>query len=205
MKRYFDYEQEELAELTDEDVKTLIELEIAHEGIMPIPCPEKPDLENAGITKCVRGFQIGSLICKNEEDAITISGMELLTDNYNYTIGYDYKWLDPILNPKITEVYFYKQDDISRVASVLQDIERKKKVYENEKNKYDSFIAKTGKIRDSVWSSVTKARKFEEKVGFAKEIYEKHLTLAEGSEEIAQKFFRDAYEGEEDIVKRVLG
>jgi len=200
MKRFHEYDKTEVAAFSDAQVETLIELEIAHKGIEPVEAPISPSLESIGISKSHLAWQIGNIIVSTEEEARTIAAMNILTEHYNYEIGYEYKWLDPDISPKVHQAAYYKEQDIVRVAKELQDHERKKKIYDSAKSKYSKFLKDISEIRSHVWGYMVDAREFRDQVDLAKKTWEKHLVLADQNKEIAEKFFRDAYKDNEEIL-----
>jgi hypothetical protein len=118
MKRYTDLMHEDLIILKDEDIERLIDIEIAHEGIMPVGCSVVPSLETEGVVKSEIAYEIGGILLKNEEDALTVSRMEQFNTAYDYQAGgYNYQWLDPVTERTITKKNFYRQSDINRILS----------------------------------------------------------------------------------------
>ncbi len=205
MRRYTDLEQSELAVLEEPDVEKLIELEIAEAGILPVPCPASPNLASVGISKSDIAFEVGGVVVRTEEEALRIASMEVLKEDYDYNIGYSYKWLKPHTRLEVEKVAFYRQDDVVRVSAALVDLERKKNAYEEERKVYDAFVKETGKHRNEVWGTVDEARKAVAEIKFANEVYVKHLELADGDEVVARRFFTNAYEDRTDIVEAVVG
>lgn len=205
MKRYNELTHEELIALKEEGVERLIDIEMAHAGIMPVACPAFPTLEAEGIVASEIAYEVGELLLKNESDAIAVENMETYCSNYDYHIGgYDYRWLEPIVNQTITKRMFYKKTDIARIKEVLQRNKTKREEYEMHKKKYDSFLTETGKIRDSVYKTYHAALVFQGEIDDAKALLEKYRNLADGNEEVAVNFFRNTYKSREDIVERVL-
>jgi len=206
MKRYTELTQEELVLLKEEDVERFIEIEIASEGIMPVACPEVPSLESEGITRTEVAYEVGGLLFKKEDDAIAVSGMEQFSSTYDYLVGgYDYKWLDPVLEKTVTKKHFYRQTDVARIKDVLQRNAEKHKIYEKQKNEYDKFLSSTGKIRDAVYAAWRDALDLQQQFNDAKNIFEKYCNLADGDKEIAAGFFKNTYKTRLDIIEKVLG
>ncbi len=205
MKRYSDLTHEELIVLKDDDVERLIDIEIANEGIMPVSKPEVPTLEAEGIVASEVAFEVGGILFKNEDDAITVARMDSFTTNYNYQVGgYDYKWLDPVIDRTITRRTFYKQADIVRIKEILVKNKSKRKEYESRKKDYDEFLESTGKIRNAVYSFWREALNLQQEIDEAKAILEKYRALADSDETVAINFFKNTYKTREDIIAKVL-
>ncbi len=205
MKRIDDLEQKELVSLTEAQIQRLIDIEIAHAGIMPVDCPIPPSLKNAGIVKTEIAYRIGDMYFANRADAETVARMNCLKSEYDWNISYNYKWLTPTIDPVITEESFYRQEDVVRVKGILADIESKKKDYEPQKTAYDKYLKATGDIRNQVWAKVHAAQALQREIELAQRTYQKHLDLAEQDETVAQNFFREAYKDREDLIEAVIG
>ena len=206
MKRYTDYEPEELAVLTDEQVATLIELEIACEGIKPVFKMDVPTLAEVHITPSVVAYEVHGHLYQNEDDALDVARKPFFTSEYDYRIGgYDYKWLEPKQSIEVSKRLFYEKADLMRVKEALAENHRKQETYEKQNQEYDKFLKATMAVRQAVWSAVNDARRAAAAVEHAKSIFQKHLGLAEGNEEIAKNFFRAAYKNEPEIIEAVIG
>jgi len=206
MKRYTDLTHEELIVLKDEDIERLIDIEIAHDGIMPVGCPVVPSLESEGIIKSEIAYEVGGIMLKNEEDALIVSRMEQSNTAYDYQAGgYNYQWLDPITERTITKKNFYRQSDVVRIKEILQRNKSKREEYEKLKNEYDEFLTVTGKIRDAVYSFWREALNLQQEIDEAKAVLEKYRGLSDGDETVAINFFKNTYKTREDIIEKVLG
>lgn len=205
MKQYTDLTHEELIVLTENDIERLIDIELAHDGIMPVACPTVPSLDDEGIIKSETVFDIGGLLLKNEEDAIAVSRMEQFKSEYDYNIGYEYRWLNPITERTIIKEYYYRQEDVVRIKEALQRNKIKKDGYESQKQKYDEFLKKTGQIRNRVYDIWNSARNFQREIDDANAVLVKYRDLADDDETMAVNFFKNTYKSREDIIEKVLG
>jgi len=204
-RRIDDLTQEELMILTDEEVGRYIELEIACQGITPVDVPVAPSIESAGITADVIVYEVGTVLVADAKSAKILAKLPLLDEKYEYRTGYDYKWVDPVINPEVKEKSYYRQKDVVRVKHILVDNERMLEDYKSKKNKYDKYLEDTGQIRNYVWKLVNEVRDFGHEVDLAKTVYAKHLELAGDDTVVAERFFRDAYKEQDDIVSAILG
>jgi hypothetical protein len=203
MIRYSDLTHEELIVLKEEDIDRYIDIEIAHEGIMPVACPEVPTVAEEGIVQSEIAYEVGGLLFKNEEDAIKVSMMAQVKSSYDYSSGgYDYMWLDPVFERSVAKKMFYKQSDVVRIKDILQKNAAKRKDYDNQKTKYDKYLKNTGQIRESVYSLYHDALRLEEEYRGAEKILAKYKDLSGGDEAIATSFFRNTYKERPDILKR---
>lgn len=205
MLRYSELPIEQLASLTEEQIQLLIDLEIAHEGILPVECPQKPTLSSVNIQQDDQAYEVAGILVKKQEDALTIANLSVLEQKYDYSgAGYSYKWVEPHIDMSIKPVSFYKKEDVMRVRTALTDMNKFKEKYAAEEKAYENFVKRTSNTRNEVWACVMKAGKKVQEIKSAEVMYKKYLVLADNEEWIAKKFFLDAYRTRPDIVKAVL-
>jgi len=203
MKRYSEMTPEELVAQTDDQVRRLIDIEIAFGAIKPVEVPVEPTLEAAGITASVIGYKIGELIYLDEKHAQTVAALPGMKEKYAYDISYKHRWLEPA-DDKVEKVAFYRQEDVMRIGGALKENDKRNSVYEKNKQDFDKFLRETTEISSSVWDAIREARDKIEKIEAGKRAYQKYLSLADGDHKIASKFFCDAFKDEEELVKTVL-
>lgn len=206
MKRYSELTHQELIVLTEPAIEILIDLEIAHAGILPVACPEPPSIEKEGIVASEIAYEVGSILFANEEDARKVAELPQFTSSYEYNCGgYDYKWLDPLTERTVTKKSFYRQSDIVRIKEILQRNKLKRDEYSKRKNEYDKFLSSTGKLRQEVYDVVNAARQTEEEFTQARVVMEKYRILSEGDEQVAKAFFQNTYADRPEILQEILG
>jgi hypothetical protein len=203
MKRYSEMTPEELVALTDDQVRRLIDIEIAFAAIKPVEVPVEPTLEAAGITASVIGYKVGELVFLDEKDARAVAALPVLKEAYSYGISYNHRWLEPS-ECKVEKAAFYKQEDVLRIGSALKENESRRNVYDKQKSDYDEYLRKTTDISSGVWRAVKEARDKLAEIEAAKRAYQKYLGLADGDHQIARKFFQDAFKSYEELVETVL-
>jgi hypothetical protein len=203
MKRFSEMTPEELVALTDDQVRRLIEIEIAFAAIKPVEVPVEPTLEAAGITASVIGYKIGELIYLDEKHARTVAALPGMKEKYAYDISYKHLWLEPA-DDKVEKVAFYRQEDVMRIGAALKENERRRNVYDKQKGDYDTYLRKTTEISSAVWDAVREAKDRIDKIEAGKRAYQKYLGLADGDMVIADKFFKDAFKDDEIFVETVL-
>jgi len=203
MKRYSEMTPEELVALTDDQVRRLIDIEVAFAAIKPVEVPVKPTLEAAGITASVIGYKVGELVFLDEKDAQAVAALPVLKESFSYGISYKHRWLESA-DCKVEKVSFYRQEDVLRIGAALKENEKRNEVYERQKSLYDEFLSKTTEISSSIWQAVREAQDALNKIEAGKRAYQKYLSLADGDHKIASKFFCDAFKDEEELVKTVL-
>lgn len=204
MQRYNQLSHEELIALNEEKLERLVQIEIAHNGILPVEAPEKITLETDGIIKNVVGYEVFNTIFKKKEDAEKVVQMAVLKEEYNYNIGYEYKWLVLQTDVRISQVFYYKQEDVVRIKDVLQKNTLKKSEYEKQKNEYDIYIDKSSKARSEVYDTYNNAKHFQNEIDQAKQTFELYKDLADGDITIATNFFKKNYADYPNIIEKVI-
>ena len=205
MKRYTEFAKEELAALDDVGVQRLIDIEIAFEGIVPVPEPEGITLKKADLKKTVTAWKVDGLVFKNREDAEQVALMELMDEGYDYQgAGYEYKWAEPKIFG-VETVQFYNMTDVKAAGSAIKEFNARKDQYERDKDAYDRYRDCTSRCRDAVWEAVSEARKEMCKIEAAIQTLQKYKDLADGDEAVAANFFRNTYKEQPDMIKVVLG
>jgi hypothetical protein len=209
MKRYTELTQEELLELSDERTQYFIDLEIAHAGIIPVDAPVAPVLTEPNIVPNIEAFEIHGLIFLNQDDAIAVSRLPALAQDYDYHIGDKYRTLKPksqAYGPEgVIARKFYDPSAVAIVRGQLIDIKKEKERYDREKTEWDKYQNKIRDIRDGVYCAISNARSEKASTDRAQEVYAKHLKLAENNEEIAKNFFREAYKNDPEMIEKILG
>ena len=203
MKRYNEVSVEELAVATDDQLKTLVELEYAYAGILPVAPLNNTPVPEVNVQPTEEVFEVAGNLFKNIADAESFQKMPRFNEGYG--VDYNYKYLTPAndyygIKPK----KFYTKDDLNKVQAVLQDKKRIETMNELAGKEYDKFLKETSTVRNNVYTEYRDACRIVDKRKQAAAVYEKHLSLAEGNEEIAKKFFRDAYKNDPDIIYHIL-
>lgn len=205
MERYTELTNDQLARLTSKQIDLLIELEVAHAAIEPVMPPVKPSLERVGITKSAIAYQVNNILFVNEDDALTVANMSMVAETYEYETGYKYKWLKPVMDPSVSKVSYYRQEDVVRVQAALVDNNAKLATYEPAVNAYNKFMKQTGEVRNNVRAAVSEALEVQKELTMAQEQYKRYLILAGDDKEIADNFFRNTYKHKAHILTTVLG
>jgi len=207
MKRFDELEHAELVALTDDQVTHLIELEIAYAGVIPEPEPTLLPVKEPDIEPTVEAYEVHGIICMSQNDAVTISKMDIRREDYNWKVSSRYKTLkkpDKYENAGVKPVKYYNSDDLEKVQAQIKDAERNKGINSDRQSAYRKYRESISEIETKVWDKIRDAKDFEADLARAREVLQKHQNLAEGNEAIAQKFFTDAYKDRPEIIKVIL-
>jgi len=206
MKRYTELTHDELLNLTDEGVQTLVELEFAVEGVIFVDPPAPLESSKVNIQPTVMAYRVGDLFFDNIDDAETVMAMPQLTTDYDYKTDNKYKWLKPT-ERVIEKVMLYQKEKISELAGAIKTDKKNKEKNDRQARVYKDFQEKINTIQAQIWGAVNKARNFQRDIDAAKRHYEKYKLLADGDLVIAEKFLRDAYDaydGADEIINIAL-
>lgn len=205
MKRYNELSKDELSQLTEEEIKTLVELEVAYAGVLPVICPVSPIKPEVSIKAEICAYECFGLIFKRLEDAVALSGMEVMSSEYDYRgAGCSFHWLMPKTYGKAVEKKsFYTQEDVMSIKDKQSEYNKAKSNYDSELSAYEKYSSSISKIKEAVYSTYYEALNFKKSVELANIQYKKYLGLAEQNHEIALKFFLDAYKDYPEIIEAV--
>jgi hypothetical protein len=206
MKRYTELDHDDLVALDEEGVQKLIDIEVAHSGIVPVGKPSAVSLVQEVLRKDDVYFEVGGLLLKNQEDAHTIAGMEIFTADYDHaTGGYNYKYAKRNTSLQVESSSFYNQDDLAKAKEIIRDNETKRDEHREAQSEYDDYLKQTSEHHTTIWGAVNEARNRERKVATARETFARYLVLADGDEKIAITFFKKTYKDYSDTIAAVLG
>jgi hypothetical protein len=207
MKRLADYTNEELLALTEEQQKRLVELECAYQGIIITPDPILQPVPEINIEPTIEAYEIFGLIFLRSEEAVAVSKMAVMTTARNYNINSSKEWLEPKINnynEGMKPRKFYNKTDLDKVTNLIKAQSRIEKENETALKEYKTAHEAVEKIELALYYAIHLAKIEAEEMRRAKEVYAKHLDLAEGNATIAEKFFRDAYKGREGIINKIF-
>lgn len=205
MKRFTDYSNTELAALDEDGIQRLIDIELAVDGVIPVPQPQSFTMQAAGLEKKDQAFQVGGMIFRKREDAEKVAVMELLTQGYDYSgAGYDYNWLTPA-EVKVETVAYYLEADVRAAAAQLREFSKRKDQYDKEVSAWDKYQKRVSSIREEVWAAIWAARDEQCKIDTAFQTLNKYRDLADGDEAVAENFFKNTYKDQPDLIEAVLG
>lgn len=202
MKRLKDYTNEELTELNQSQIETLIDLECAHEGIPLLPeRPEKPETNKPEEDLTV--YYISDVKLKNKEDAQQIvnllNGMARMRRDWN-TNGYDLE--EDSVSFKLEKVFSSEcQQKYKAQTAAAKEIEDR---YKSAKKEYDDIVKQRKAIIDEVSDTISDAYAEFRKIEQYKKQYARYLELAEGEKDIALNFMKAAHPDEDEYIDSII-
>ena len=206
IKRLDEYTNEELLELTEEQVETLIDLECAHEGValLPVEAPIKPDDSKIGPDSVI--YEIKNLEhFETMEDAQKVvevaSKLPRVQKQYLSHASYKEKKGPVDSDIGINIVKVFSEQHYANVATENARIEASLKAYKEAKEEYDELFEKHGEISESVISRLNVARNEKNMLDTLKDEAGRYISLAQGEKEIAKNFMINARPNQKDMIE----
>lgn len=202
---------EQLMNLTPEEVEYYTDLACAEEGVPLLPpCPVKPD-DSGRPMPDVQVWEVGEFRFTNRTDAERVRDfIEVLPRcTWEYVSGPRYdKLVKPTTDPvKIESEMHWSRDSYDANKAYLIEASRKQKEYEADKAEYDEVAKKRARIAEWINDTIAAAWERKNQADRILAEFNRYATLAEGDREMALKFFFAAYGDryKEERVREVVG
>lgn len=209
MKRYYEYSNEELSKMTDDEVNQLIELECMFRGIDFVEFPPELKKIEEIPDPYIKVYEFRGIYFLDLDEAYDyvefISNFKSITEiDFDYTLGSKYKFTK---NAKKT---FHIEQINCYSHEIIKDL--KEKIHSNKENEeynksllevYNEKRRAYFEVVDIVNTAIIEAIKQENVFLHAKDIFEKYLYLANGDIEIAKNFFKKT--DYSFLLNRILG
>lgn len=201
MKRLSESSQIELAQLEDEQVVNLIELELAFSGAEPVPEPVTVEVpEGEKIKPKKTGFIIDSDFFLETKEAVeAFLALNPLTVGYDYTGNH--KRYYPSEYHETVEARcesLYEKRDLDMESKSAR--EKARIINETNQKKYDAYRRQVDKVASEVWENIVRAREFKHDLEHARLTREKYLALVDGNAGKADELMRMNFAGRGDLL-----
>jgi len=195
--------EEELAKLTQEQIDTLVALEVAHKGIEPVQKPDPID-EEIPIKKTETAWMVDGTYFTNKSDAEKVLKMPRLKKSYDYSIGYNYEWFEPAdEDSEIKLVSVYKHTEVLDYGRKLQKLKKMKDEYDDKKKKWDEYNKQISEIQSEVLTKITSASQKIKEQEWAMSEYERYMKLADNNPIIAIRFFQEGFKNKPHLIEHI--
>lgn len=199
MKPFEELTRDELANLTEEQIKKYMLLAKAEAGVKIIEQPTPPP--GVSVVASDVYFETSQFGIKSRDraliqeiaDFINARVDRLVKTDYDWRRGYEYTSLEPFgtvlgVDPKRA----FTPSELSLVDEQLASLKGRKDAYEKRKKEYEAERAKSDEIQNEIWSKVNEATAEWHRVSEMKRRFQEYLELAEGDREKAIRFFEKA-------------
>lgn len=215
MKRLDDMTSRELVNLTEEQVKDLIDIECAFAGARLLP-PEPVYKQPAIIEPDAILYIVGGIKFKRQDQAMEIvealEAMDLAQTGYAYEAGYNNEYIkdEPANPPQIESKKVFTRTAFEKHKSQLTANKVEDTAYENQVKLYREIKDERRDVEDRVLKRIRDAREEVEEQQRIVTQFDRYLTLADGARPMAIRFLADALkvdyaEAEEILAKAQAG
>lgn len=191
MKTYWDFTRNERAALTEKQIEDLLDRELMSKGVLRVFPPELAelpiiDLKATGKTFVVEGLAFPTI--EGAEAAIMAGGRKI-----------DYQWEDTRRNylstklPEIEVLMVYDKADLDNAKKAITKKTELQRANETATKEFDEASKAMNEVLNGVWSDWGECREEGEKHKRVRETFEKYKSLAEGNEETAIRFLKQAF------------
>lgn len=209
-KNFEDLTKEELLELNEDDIQWYIKVEMAKDGVKILQMPIEPTYQPLPETDKklyeVSGITFSTLeAAEKVRDALNTVADQLARSNYNYGLGYNYKYFEKTDKDDfvINTQSLYSKEVYDSISGVLKDNEKVRNVYKNAKEEYEKETEKAESIVDVIRGKIEAAhREKMELENYTDRIVE-YFELAQGNADVAWSFFLKAYPVIDEVVEQV--
>lgn len=196
MKTYWDYTEKERAELTEEEVRGLLDVELMTKGVKKITVPVLKSIQEVSVASEI-WFEVDGIFFKDADTAQKFLTLDPRKSTYDYACGYDYHYACPI-EQKIEQKTLYSQQGLLNLSTVLKQNKQAKEENEKLTSAYDKDIEEQNKILDAVWSDWWRCRDRASELQKIVDTKAEYLKMTDNNEDMALDFLKKVY-SEEDI------
>ncbi len=196
MNTYWDYSDKERANLTEDEVRSLLDVELMIKGIKKVVVPILKQIEGVKLDHEI-WFRVDDIYFKTIEQAQTFINLEPYNTAYEYTCGYDYRYAKP-LSKIITQENLYSHQQLLNMKEILSENKQAQEENDRMTTKYEKDIAEQNRILDTVWEDWWRCKNRQAELQKILNTKSEYLKMTEGNEELAMSFLKKIYT-EEDI------
>jgi hypothetical protein len=198
MKRLSEHSNADLLALSDDQLKTLIDLECAMNSVPLLP-PEPVEPVKPDIQPNRKMYQVANVLFETYTEACSVVESFLKTRMFNKTYlpggsysKYSAEPMEEYSRPKVEEIMVFSQEHWAKVKDLSTKYDEEKRAYEALESQYKTVKKQVDEIADEIYEKVGAARNEAYQQEQALTLYERYLKLMDGNEELASRCFQDA-------------
>lgn len=192
MKTYWDYDEKERAELTDDEVRDLLKYELMGAGVIAVPAPgekpAEPEIDGERITIYGVGEQYGTKAWfESRDDASKFAASSFIKVEREYGIRdfhYVTKADDVVIEAK--EVWRLAED--ADLKSRIKQHGEKVKAWEEADEAYKKSLREVNEACESVWEDFGEQCRLKREADQTASLWREYVTNCDGNEEFASRF-----------------
>lgn len=199
MKRYNEYTTKELANLSEEQIKQLIELECMINGVSSYyEKPELKEIKNLPEPN-VEVFEVAGISLTDKDEAIRLleimrSFKSVVRTDYDYYIGCNsrIRYVKPDDNYcTITSCRHYTKELYDTMKDTMKRNSESESYNKEVSELYESKMQQYFDIEAEVNMVVCEAKAYESKVEYAKQLFNRYVEMSDGNVDVAMNFFNN--------------
>jgi DNA-directed RNA polymerase subunit N (RpoN/RPB10) len=196
MKTYWDYSEKERSEMTEEQVRSMLDVELMEKGVLKVEPPVLRPVENIEVARQTY-FEAGSILFKTAEEAHSFLALHPHKEGYDYSgAGYDYKYAQP-LESEVRQVSMCIKQDVVNLSTTLAKNKEAKTWNEQAEQKYKKACEAQNKVLDGVWEDWYRCRDLTLQHKKVIDTRAEYLQLTNRDEALARTFLAKVFTEEE--------
>lgn len=205
MNRYWDLSEKERSELTGDQVRAFLDVELMEKGVAKVPEIDLQPIEDIDLPKVERfivkfgqygGDDTGFAFATIEQAQAFIAAQPMKVD-CNYQFGYDTKYTTPCQNMSIGTVKLPSDVSVSNAAVVLKKNNAANSANANAEEARRVAMKKVEDATSGVWDDWNECRAKASRCKKLADTRDEYKRLCDGNAELAETFLAKVYNAEE--------
>lgn len=198
MKTYWDYTEKERSEMTEENVRALLDTELMTKGVLKVEDVKLREVPTVQIDK-ETWYEVNGVLFKTAEQAAKFLELDPHRSNYNYSYGSEFSYAEPIdtYYRDIKQVKMCNRTQVMNLGKTLAEIKQAREHNEKATASQGEAMKAVDKVLCGVWedwyAQQAQAKRHEKIIQTFKE-YEK---MTDGDTAMAMEFLKKAFTEDE--------
>lgn len=205
MKTYWDYSEQERAGLTEDQVKSLLDVELMTKGIKRPEPPVLADIPKSPLGERQKFYSLSAKgkygsdehfnICfPSIETAQRFGELCPLRRDYDYEVGSEFEYVTPVGEYKLEVVELYGLDQINTFRSELKNRKAKSESNQKASQAFADASKKADEVTKHVWDDWYRQRQTLTAMASVVKTYNEYVTLTGGDIGLALTFLGKAHD-----------
>lgn len=208
MKTYWDYTDQEQANMTEETVKSLMDVELMTKGVKSAKSPVLMDVPKSPLGQKRKFYSVLGKGRYGSDEAFGVcfetmesarAFMDLLPQrrDYDYEVGSEFEYCMPVTDMKIEVVELYSRAAINEFRSELKSRKAKQEANEKAQAEFNKACEASEKITAHVWEDWSSKRQTLADLRSIAATYREYLRLTENQSDLALTFLAKVHSPKE--------
>lgn len=195
MKTYWDYTEKERSEMERDFVSTLLDAELMTKGVLKVEPPILRPVPNAPVLEQETWYCVGDNLFASAEQASSFLELKPHKERYNYEVGYDHKYAEP-LEGEIKTVKIFSRQGILSASKILSEIKTAKEANDKAERAFKEASKEVDKVLNGVWEDWHACQAIARNKQKVLNTFNDYKKTAGGDERIAFGFLRKVFSQE---------